>query len=166
VDPMRLDPPRFPYSTEVSPVLTVVTGPPCAGKSTYVAEHRAVADLVIDLDAIAYAFGYPDTQVDWDAPHPAVDAARMARAHVIHALLNHSLDAGSAWIIDADPRGGIRAQYDRAGAHTVSIDPGRTVCLERAARRSAATRDGIEAWYARHPSASSHPSAPALDIFD
>lgn len=37
----------------------VVTGPPCSGKSTYVDEHANRGDLVIDLDRIAYAVGYP-----------------------------------------------------------------------------------------------------------
>lgn len=143
-------------------MLTVVTGPPCAGKTTYVREHRASGDVVVDLDAIAAAFGYPDAQIQWGATHLAVDAARMARAHVIAALLSGRLQA-TAWVIDTDPPGSARAQYERAEATTVRLDPGRSVCLERAAARPQGTVAGIEAWYAKHGEKN---LAQALDIFD
>jgi len=139
--------------------LTVVTGPPCAGKTTYVAEHRAPDDLVLDLDAIAHSMGYPESQVRWGDDHPAVAAARMARARVLHALLTRSLRC-AAWVIDARPDGAMRAQYRRAGARIVTVDPGREVCLERAAARPASTHEAIVSWYA------SRSTAPrALDVF-
>jgi predicted kinase len=142
-------------------VLTVVTGPPCAGKTTHVREHATPDDLVLDLDAIAHSMGYPRTQVRWGDEHPAVQAARMARAHVLYALLNHRLTA-EAWVIDTDPDGSMRAQYQRAGARTVTIDPGQDVCLERAEQRDESTREGIVRWYARHGATR---RAEALDIF-
>lgn len=117
--------------------------------------------MVVDLDQLAHALGYPDAQVEWDSDHPAVAAARMARGHVIYALLNGRLVA-PAWIVDADPDGGMRAQYQRAGAQLITIDPGRDVCLERAADRPDGTVERIERWYARHAPNS---SAGALDIF-
>lgn len=35
----------------------VISGAPCAGKTTYVKEHQKSGDVVIDADAIASAFG-------------------------------------------------------------------------------------------------------------
>ena len=133
-------------------MLTVVTGPPCAGKTTHVREHAQPGDLVLDLDAIAHAMGYPDEHVTWGDDHPAIQAARMARAHVLNALLNRRLRC-DAWVIDARPNGGMRAQYQRAGAELVTIDPGEQVCLERAAGRSDATREAVARWYAGRPAA-------------
>lgn len=141
-------------------MLTVVTGPPCGGKTTHVREHASPDDLVLDLDAIAHAMGYPHTHVTWGDDHPAVHAARMARAHVLYALLNGKLRC-DAWVIDTQPDGAMRAQYARAGARTVTVDPGEQVCLERAADRPATTRAGIAAWYAGQPSTGSR----ALGVF-
>lgn len=127
-------------------MLTVVTGPPCGGKSTYVRANAQATDLLLDLDAIAHAMGYTETQVEWGDDHPAITAARMARAHVLNALLTGRLQC-AAWIIDARPDGAMRAQYQRAGAHIITIDPGEQVCVDRAANRPSTTHEGIATWY-------------------
>lgn len=142
-------------------MLTVVTGPPCAGKTTYVAAERKPTDMVIDLDALAHAFGYPDEQIEWGSKHAAVAAARLARTRVLSALLRGEL-RGAAWVIDTHPDRAMRAQYQRAGARIVTIDPGPTVCLERAKSRGPATVEGVEGWY-RTRAGNSRPAA--LDIF-
>lgn len=69
--------------------VTVVTGPPCAGKSTYVREHAGQGDVVVDLDAIAQSLGYPTAQVDWSepTPHAARVAAMIARASLVKAAI-------------------------------------------------------------------------------
>jgi len=41
----------------VKPKITIVAGPPAAGKTTYVQQNMGPNDLVIDLDAIAQAIG-------------------------------------------------------------------------------------------------------------
>lgn len=76
-------------------MLTVVTGPPCGGKTTYVEEQRQPGDLVLDLDALAHSMGYPSTQVEWGDQHPAIQAARMARAHV---LMLHDAPTVVRWL--------------------------------------------------------------------
>lgn len=141
-------------------MLTVITGPPCGGKTTHVRDHAEPGDVVLDLDAIAHAMGYPHEQITWGDDHAAVRAARMARGNVLHALLSGKLEC-TAWVIDTDPDGGMRAQYRRAGARIVTIDPGLDTCLERAVDRPAATRKSIADWYARHPATGS----AALGIF-
>lgn len=126
--------------------ITVVTGPPCSGKSTYVAEHRAPEDIVLDLDAIAHALGYPDTHVDWSRPHAAVEAARAARTELLKAVLARSIV--NAWIIDAEPPAFLLKKYRAIGADVVDLDPGRKVCIARAkAERTPDTVRRIRDWY-------------------
>lgn len=54
-------------------MIRIVTGPPCAGKSTYVAEHKDDGD-VVDFDLIARAMGapghLPDSPVSRPRPWP------------------------------------------------------------------------------------------------
>jgi hypothetical protein len=152
-----------------------VTGPPCGGKTTHVRDNRNGDDVVVDLDALAAALGYPRGQVEWDDDHPAVAAARMARAHVIHALTSGRLQA-TAWVIDAKPDRSSLAQYERAGAAVITIDPGREVCRSRAPGRPAGTLERIDAWYGDAPASGTEEtdtakdeapssSAPALGVF-
>jgi predicted kinase len=145
-------------------LITVVTGPPCAGKTTHVAEHRDPADLVLDLDAMAGALGYPADHVAWDDDHPAVHAARMARAHVLSALLTGRI-AGTAWVIDARPDDVRLIRYHRAGAEFVHLDPGREACLARAADRSPSTLERIESWYRSDDETQADDPPAALGVF-
>ena len=142
-------------------MLTVVTGPPCAGKSTYVAQHRTEHSLVVDLDTIAHALGYPDSHVAWNVQHPALSVARSIRSLVIRDLTKGRIVA-EAWIIDSRPDPISLRIYTRVGARVVNLDPGKTVCLDRAqtAGRDADTLDRIERWYG-----SGRSSSQALDIF-
>lgn len=141
-------------------MITVVTGPPCAGKTTYVDEHRRPTDLVLDLDAIAHALGNPPEHVDWTSTHPAIAAARAARGHVLYSILNGKL-TGNAWVIDARPTGGMRAQYERADARFVHLDPGELVCVERARDRGGDVVHRIHEWYRTSGPA----QASALSVF-
>lgn len=59
-------------------MIVAVIGPPCSGKSTYIAEHRQPGDVVIDYDTLAIALGS-----DRDHDHsrdliPLVEVARRA----------------------------------------------------------------------------------------
>lgn len=140
-------------------MLTVITGPPCAGKTTHVNTHRDPADLVVDFDAIAHALGYPDAHVDIGSQHPAALAARIARTAVVQQVTSARM-RGAAWIIDMAPSSGARGAYRRAGAHIVTLDPGATECHRRATEdgRSPTTHEHIDRWYG-----TAQPSA--LNIF-
>lgn len=139
--------------------LTVVTGPPCSGKTTHVQAERQPGDLVVDLDALAAALGYPADHITWDDPHPAVTAARIARARILDALLAGKV-GGPAWVIDTAPTDRALLAYLNAGAQLVELDPGIGVCLERAAARPDGTADRVRAWYGRHA------KGGALDVFE
>lgn len=124
--------------------VVVVSGPPCSGKSTHVTEHRGPRDVVVDLDAIAHALGYPTAHLDWsDQPqHPARVAAFIARASLLKAIREGRVSGPTVWVVDAVGSVAVRHR-------PVRLDPGRDVCLERARAtgRPASTLSEIARWY-------------------
>lgn len=145
-------------------LLTVVTGPPCSGKTTYVAEHRGPDSVVLDLDALAHALGYPEPHLDWSDHHPAAEVARGVRYQLVGQILAGQLVA-EIWVIDSAPGDRLRRAYDRVGAAWVHLDPGQRVCLDRAAERGPQAVEHVRRWYAAGSAQLSQSSAAALDIF-
>jgi 5-methylcytosine-specific restriction protein A len=121
-------------------LVTVVAGPPCSGKNTYVEQHAQPSDTVIDYDQImAEISGRPMHQHD-DA---CLDAALAERDRRIGLLLS---TAQRGWIITASPFAAARHAY-RCGRVLVLLPP-QTACLERAAHaRPPAWTDYIRRWY-------------------
>lgn len=128
-------------------MITVVVGPPCAGKSTFVSENAADGDVIVDFDAIARALG-----ASGHRPDGAIrDAAFAARDAVIKRILE-TPDA-DAWIIHTSPQAESVAAYREAGAVFEVIDPGMDVCLARAEAdgRPDGTVETIRSWYESPP---------------
>lgn len=99
-------------------VLTVVTGPPCAGKSTYVREHAQPGDIVVDFDVLAEALGSPDHH---EHPDPIrYVAAVCRRAAVDAAIRQHLTKDARVWIVDSKPHKRVQA-YEDAGAVWVTL---------------------------------------------
>jgi predicted kinase len=132
--------------------LTIVTGPPCAGKSTHVDEQRQPGDVVIDFDRIAAALGHDGDQVDWSKDSSHRHLARVARAAVLKTVLAGDLRDRTVWVVETNPERWQVAAYRRAGGTTVELDPGRDECHARAAAadRPAATHGEIDTWYDQH----------------
>lgn len=150
-------------------LVNVVTGPPCSGKTTYATEHRSPDSVVIDLDALAHALGYPSPHLSWGDQHPAAEVARGLRYQLVGQVLKGTL-AAEVWVIDSDPRDHMRRAYDRLGARVVDLDPGLLVCLARADDRPAETAEAIRRWYAARAEPTTvrttdHQSDSVLDIF-
>lgn len=126
--------------------LTLVMGPPCSGKSTYVAAHKAPGDLVIDFDALASALGSDDTHAHSPGiKHEAVGLRRV----LIHRLRSGSIRAPHTWLIACDP---TAEEFQRA-AEVVRMDASREECHSRAttAGRPESWHRLIDAWFAKRP---------------
>ncbi|MER7813653.1 HK97 family phage prohead protease [Streptomyces sp. NPDC006798] len=128
--------------------ITVVIGPPCAGKSTYVGERRADGEVVVDYDKIAGAFGST-------APHAATGSIREVAFAARKAGISRILRGveADAWIIHTSPRPDQMGRYREAGAELVLLDPGMEECLARAVtdNRPEGTADAIRQWYDAPP---------------
>jgi len=110
-------------------VLTVVTGPPCGGKSTHIRERAKPGDIVIDLDRIALALASEDTE-HHTYPEHLIRIAQAARRAAIDAALPMR-QATNVWIIDTTPSKRAWALYRQAGAHVVKCDPGPAIVAAR-----------------------------------
>lgn len=123
-------------------MLTVVTGPPAGGKSTYVTNHAGANDIVIDFDVLAIALG---SHVDHDHARDVVviaQAAWQAASKAAQAVRSN------VWLIHAQPNAQSLAIYKRLGARLVVIDPGQSVVRERIAQRgSLQAQRFADAWY-------------------
>lgn len=132
--------PRRPTTTPGT--VTVVIGPPTAGKSTHVQQHRNPGDIIVDHDALAQALGSPDHHTS-KGPHAA--AARIARDAVIQHLLDGTTPG---WIIHTAPGPAQLDRYTRANVTALLLDPGQRTCLTRArTEREPWTIPAIRSWY-------------------
>lgn len=126
-------------------VLYVIAGPPCAGKSTYVAGRRGPDDAVCDMDALAEALG---ARLARSPSALQRHCARVARDAVADALLAADGPPDS-WVIHCHPSAAQLATYAAAGASVIVLDPGMEECLRRARedRRPRWTAEAIAEWY-------------------
>ncbi|MGO2655979.1 MAG: AAA family ATPase [Pseudoclavibacter sp.] len=128
-----------------------VIGPPAAGKSTYVAEHAAPDDVVIDLDAIARALMPAQPEQTHTYPdylrHVAIGARQEAMRRAVR-LAEHA----TVWLIQALPT--VDQLRDWAALHydIITVDPGRAIVEQRASsQRPAHVARAIALWYQRYP---------------
>lgn len=126
-------------------MIRVVTGPPCAGKSTYVQENRKDKDVVVDYDLIAQALG--------GEPHESNGAIRTcalsARKRVEDLVVERDFDS---WVIRTELDSDDEELFRLAGAEFVELDPGEDECVARAEEdgRSEDCIEAIHRWYAKH----------------
>lgn len=98
-------------------MITVITGPPCSGKTTYVREHAKPGDVVVDFDAIAQALG-SHAGHDHDPRLREITAAAWSAA--LDRLVT-GYPAMRAWIVDSRPTRPRLTAYQRAGARIVTL---------------------------------------------
>ena len=116
--------------------VTIVCGPPCAGKTTWVRERAQAGDLVVDYDDIARRLGSPRQHDHGPRYHRRVEAV-IARALA-------GIEAGRherAWVIRSLPSTTERdALARRLSASVVVLDEPDEVLHERARRRDNPSR--------------------------
>lgn len=136
-------------------MLYVVTGPPTAGKSSWIKAHAKPADIVIDLDLMALAMAGPGA--DHHAHHPVLlKVVHRARFAAINEAVQH-LDQVDVYLIHTQPGAKARAKYKRLGARIVVVDPGKEQVLQRVRdMRQPGMVAVVERWYRQHTRSRTH----------
>jgi predicted kinase len=127
--------------------VTLVAGPPCAGKSSYVAEHALPSDLVVDYDALAAALRVDGARyAHLDSHRPFVCEARDA---VLDRLVLGNHGIRRVWVMATAARRAVREQYRRRyGAAVVVVWAPEEVCLRRAmGERPEAWWGHVRGWF-------------------
>lgn len=111
-------------------IVHVICGPPCAGKSTYLEEHRQAADVVVDWDEIVTDLGYQPRQHLVDASLLPIISDEWRRR--LAAALQHD---GTVWVVRAKPRREAQPLAMSLHADLIEVTAPLEVLLERAASR-------------------------------
>ena len=149
--------------------LTLISGPPCAGKSTFAQQQAQTGDLVIDLDSLIRK--YSPQHLQWQSPVSPDILSQAIRDR--NALLGTLAQAktGQAWLIVAAPAQAERDWWTaQLSAQAILLDPGPAECKARAlARGTPRAIPGIERWYAsaaandwKPPQRKAKPKAPPI----
>lgn len=129
--------------------LTIICGPPCSGKTTYVQQHAKPGDTVIDLDSIRV--GMEPSYRHWSGP---VDVDLLKGSIRKRNAMLGSLSkapAGRAWFIVSAPSKAERDWWQsKLGGDLILLHPGIDECSRRAvARGTPLARAGIVRWEQR-----------------
>lgn len=127
-------------------MLYVVTGPPAAGKTSWIEAHAKPDDIVIDLDRITSALTGPGAP-KW-SQHPLhLRVAHRAR----YAAMDEAfqlLDQLDVYLIHTMPSGKALARYKRLKARIVVVDPGEAIVTQRIEAMRAPEMQRVAArWY-------------------
>nr|WP_202534095.1 AAA family ATPase [Streptomyces sp. SID3212] len=134
----------------------VVTGPPGAGKSSWIRAHAKAVDIVIDLDLMALAMAGPgaDHHSHTKALLRVVHRARQAAVYEAEQVL----DTTDVYLIHTMPQAKARARYKRLGARIIVVDPGEAIVRQRVRdMRQPAMEGVVTRWYRDHRQGGSRP---------
>lgn len=113
--------------------VVLVAGPPCAGKSTYVASRRGPGDLVADFDEVARRLGSPGK---WMHSRSVGDAAEREMQSLIDRVAD--IELGVAWVVRCVPDPFERCGLaERLRAEAVVLLPSVATLTVRARERPA-----------------------------
>ncbi|QUT07933.1 HNH endonuclease [Sphingobium phenoxybenzoativorans] len=125
---------------------TIVAGPPCSGKTTYVSKHSRPGDTVIDLDSIMMKL-QPGYRHWSDGLHQSLlNSAIRARNAMLGNLCRET--KGQAWFIVSAPSEAERRWWQtKLGGEVLLLHPGVDECKRRAAARGTPRAvAGVDAW--------------------
>ncbi|MYS47546.1 hypothetical protein GTY23_41530 [Streptomyces sp. SID5998] len=138
-------------------MLYVVTGPPAAGKSSWIEARATARDIVIDLDRITRALTGPGAP-QWNHDPIASKVALRARYAAIDEAVKH-VDEVDVYLIHTMPSETWMTRYRRLGAQVVTVDPGEQVVRDRVrAMRSSAMNRVVTRWYRHYRGGASEPA--------
>ena len=125
-----------PHPADLTPSLvplTIVCGPPAAGKNAYVKAHAAADALVIDLDEIAASLTGCAALHAWDRRWLAPALAR--RNHLLRSLAELGRPWSEAWFIVGEPEAQWRDWWQEKlrPRHVVVLATNADVCWARIA---------------------------------
>lgn len=130
-------------------MLYVITGPPAAGKSSWITARARSTDIVIDLDRIALALAGPGAPA-WQHDETLLKVAHRARFAAIDEAIKHRGQV-DVYLIHTMPSAKALARYRRLDAHVITVDPGRDIVMQRVAdMRDPAMTAVATRWYNRH----------------
>lgn len=109
--------------------LYVISGPPCAGKSTYAKSHAKPGDMVIDLDRIALSIAAEATE-HHSYPIAIRNTARLMRSAAIPAAIGHARKA-DVYLIDSKPGTRSRMIYKKHSATFIEMSAPIAILVER-----------------------------------
>lgn len=128
--------------------VTIVVGPPGAGKTTLVRERARAGDLIVDVDALYHALG----GLPWyDKPIGLLPYVLAARDAVLEQLQKPA-HIYRAWVITASgDRAQLQALQERLDAAVIALEVSPSECMRRIMRdeRRARQADQWEALVAR-----------------
>ena len=110
-------------------MLYVVTGPPAAGKSSWIAARAKATDIVIDLDRIALALAGPGAP-QWRHDETLLKVAHRARFAAVDEAVKHR-ETVDVYLIHTMPSAKALARYRRLDAKVIAVDPGREIVMQR-----------------------------------
>jgi tRNA uridine 5-carbamoylmethylation protein Kti12 len=109
--------------------LYIITGPPCAGKSTYAQAHAKPGDMVIDLDRIALSIAAENTH-HHSYPLSIRNTARLMRKAALPAAVGHARKADT-YLIDSKPGTRSRSIYKKNNAVFIELTAPLAILVER-----------------------------------
>lgn len=131
-------------------MLIVVTGPPAAGKSSWIQAHARPRDVVIDLDLITRALSGPGAPT-WNQDPVQLRVAHRARYAAIDEAIQVR-DQVDVYLIHTMPSRKALARYQGLDARIVAVDPGKEVVMARiASMRDPEMRRVATRWYRSRP---------------
>lgn len=117
--------------------VTLVTGPPCAGKTTEARKRMGKEDILIDADLLAEALGSRDTHA-----HPGHTKALAAKLRDYATLQVTQMNV-VVWIVSASPTAESQISHN----DVLVVDPGKATCQARSSGRPSWTSAAIDKWY-------------------
>jgi hypothetical protein len=143
-------------------VLYVVTGPPAAGKTSWIEGKAKARDIVIDLDRITRALAGPGAP-QWNQDPTLLRVAHKARYAAMYEAFEHR-NTVDVYLIHTMPTSKWLARYKRMDATIISVDPGRDIVMKRIeAMRDPEMRRVASRWYRQKKAPEAKPAGRALD---